>query len=90
MKNANIQQTSLTTYPFGKSKLLHQDLNDQNNLDFPEFTAPTPMTEQEIAPPLHVWERIANVLDQQDMQKKMLRKHQTVALTQPNSTRKLA
>lgn len=72
MKTTSIKQTSLTTYPFGKSKLVTEGKNDQDVLSFSEFTLPPPMTEKEIAPPLHVWERIANVLDEQDRQKQML------------------
>jgi hypothetical protein len=89
MKTTTTKQTSLTTYPFGKSKLVQDRQNDQELLSFPDFTLSPPMTEKEIAPPLHVWERIANVLDEQDKQKQMLRTPQPFQSHRNRSPRKL-
>jgi hypothetical protein len=41
-----------------------------HHLFFKDFTVPTnAMTEHEVAPPPHVWDKIACILDEQDRQK---------------------
>lgn len=77
MKATTINKTSFTNYPFGKSPFVQEGRQEQNPLSFQHFTVPTPMTEQEIAPPLHVWERIVSVLDEQDRTKSLLSKPQS-------------
>lgn len=37
--------------------------------NFKNFILPVPMTDQEVAPPLHVWDKIARILDEQDSKK---------------------
>ena len=59
-----------------------------NPLSFKEFTVPTPMTEQEIAPPVHVWDRIASVLDQQDRQKGILNTNSLFNISKEKKPRK--
>ncbi len=68
MKTVLAFSNTLTLYPFGKSQLQSSGATNKTFLTFEEFT-PTPMKENEIAPPKHVWDNIAQILDQQDRQR---------------------
>lgn len=68
MKNPNALANNFTPFQSSESHLDAGVLKGSNSLSLQHFTVPTPMTEQEIAPPVHVWERIASILDDQDRQ----------------------
>ncbi len=59
----------LNNYPFGTSRTFDVKNDELNPLTLKDFSSPTPMIEQQIAPPAHVWDKIVQVLDLQDKEK---------------------
>ncbi len=71
---ATSKKISFTTYPFGPGNLLQPNEQKDQQMTFPNFTVPNQFAEQQIAPPLHVWDKIAGILDEQDRHKAILEK----------------
>ncbi len=66
MKTISIS-SNISMYPFGKGPMSSKNKKIENCTNFLHTTvSPPPMIEQEIAPPLHVWEKISRILDEQD------------------------
>lgn len=57
---------------FGKSPAINQINEVDYERNFKNFILPVPMTDQEVAPPLHVWDKISRILDEQDSKKQRL------------------
>ncbi len=76
-KNQEIMKTK-TVYPnfskslVGKSPAITEIYEFNQEPNFKNFTLPVPMTDQEVAPPLHVWDKIARILDEQESKKQFL------------------
>jgi hypothetical protein len=69
MKPGPISDTNFQPIPLGANWDNVKGFNADNPFSFQEFTVPQPMPQQEVAPPAHVWEKIANVLDEQERMK---------------------
>lgn len=69
MKATTINTSSVISFQPGKQQMMPKGKAQPKPLSLKEFIVPTPISEQEIAPPAHVWDRIANVLDQLDREK---------------------
>jgi hypothetical protein len=69
MKPGPIPKTNFQSIPLGSNWDNAKSLNVDNPFSFQEFTVPQPMPQQEVAPPAHMWDRIASVLDEQDRMK---------------------
>jgi hypothetical protein len=69
MKPGPISKTNYQSIPLGSNWDSAKSLNVDNPFSFQEFTVPQPMPQQEVAPPAHMWDRIASVLDEQDRMK---------------------
>jgi hypothetical protein len=69
MKPGPIPKTNFQSIPLGSNWDSAKGLNVDNPFSFQEFTVPQPMPQQEVAPPSHVWDRIASVLDEQERMK---------------------
>ena len=69
MKPRPISKTNFQTVPLGLSWESVRGQNIDNPFSFQDFTVPQPMPQQEVAPPPHLWDKIANVLDEQDRMK---------------------
>lgn len=69
MKPRPISKTNFQTVPLGSNWDSVKGQNIDNPFSFQDFTVPQPMPQQEVAPPPHLWEKIANVLDEQDRMK---------------------
>ena len=76
-------------YPFGKNQMGGQPNKEDDLLPLHEFTVPVSMTPQEIAPPLYVWDRIANILDEQDRKKMLIKQTEAIAFGRKRSSRKV-
>ena len=69
MKTTTVQPNNSQSHLLGKSPTINEIYENDNEINFKNFTLPVPMTEQEVAPPLHVWDKIARILDEQDSKK---------------------
>jgi hypothetical protein len=69
MKPGSISETSLKPAPVGVNWDNVKGLHTDNPFSFQDFTVPQPMPQHEVAPPPHVWEKIARVLDDQEQMK---------------------
>ena len=66
MKPGPVTKTNFQPIPLGSSWDTAKGQHVDNPFSFKEFTVPQPMPQQEVAPPPHLWEKIASVLDEQD------------------------
>ena len=69
MKPGPITKTNFQPIPLGYSWDNSKGQNVDNPFSFNDFTVPQPMPQQEVAPPPHLWDKIASVLDEQDRMK---------------------
>ena len=69
MKNSNVQPGNSNSRLFEKNPTIKEIYENDHEINFKNFTLPVPMTDQEVAPPLHVWDKIARILDEQDSKK---------------------
>lgn len=63
---------------FGFSSVIWQNSIEKSIKSYQNLIVPTPMEHEEIVPPAHVWDKIAQILDEQDISKKETKplKHQ--------------
>ena len=71
-------------FNFVKNPVINEFYDYNDGINFKNFTVPVPMTEKEVAPPLHVWDKIVRILDEQDSKKQFL-KHSALYSFQPQS-----
>lgn len=88
MKPSPIQKTTLQSIPLSSSWDGVRGINVDNPFSFQEFTVPQPMPQQEVAPPAHVWDKIASVLDEQERMKAQAQASYTKASKKINNNRR--
>ena len=88
MKPGPITKSNFQSIPLGSNWDSAKGLNVDNPFSFQEFTVPQPMPQQEVAPPSHVWDKIANVLDEQDRMKAQAQASYTKASKKISNNRK--
>ena len=71
---ASAKKISFTTYPLGTGNSLQPNDQKDDSMTFTNFTVPNQFAEQQIAPPSHVWDKIAGILDAQDRHKALVEK----------------
>lgn len=86
--NTKIDQPNISKSLFGKSPAISEIYEIKKEPNFKNFTLPVPMTDPEIAPPLHVWDKIVRVLDEQDSKKQFLIKSSSRTFQPQTSTQK--
>ena len=69
MKPGPITQAHFHSIPLGSKWDGTKGNKADNPFSFQDFTVPQPMPQQEVAPPPHLWDKIANVLDEQNRMK---------------------
>ncbi|MCY7422922.1 MAG: hypothetical protein LH478_14415 [Chitinophagaceae bacterium] len=69
MRATTLRPNDSKNVNFGKTLVITEIYDFKSEINFKNFTVPVPMTEQEVAPPLHVWDKIARILDEQDSKK---------------------
>lgn len=69
MKANTFQPNFSKSLLFGESPDITEVFKFNYDRNFKNFTLPVHMTDQEVAPPLHVWDKIARILDEQDRKK---------------------
>ena len=72
MKATTLRPSDFKNFNFGQTPFINEIYDYKDEINFTNFTVPIPMTEQEVAPPLHVWDKIARILDEQDSKKQFL------------------
>ena len=70
MRATRVHPNDSINFNFGQTQINNEIYDFENEINFKNFTVPLPMTEQEVAPPLHVWDKIARKLDEQDRKKR--------------------
>ena len=70
MRATRVHPNDSMNFNFGQTPINNEIYDFENEINFKNFTVPLPMTEQEVAPPLHVWDKIARKLDEQDSKKR--------------------
>ena len=70
MKKSIVKLGNLNSRLFEKKPAINEIYENDHEINFKNFTLTVPMTDQEISPPLHVWDKIARILDEQDSKKK--------------------
>ena len=88
MKPGPISKAHFRSIPLGSSWDSVNGPSVDNPFSFQDFTVPQPMPQQEVAPPPHLWDKIANVLDEQDRMKAHAQASFTKATTKINHNRK--
>jgi len=88
MKPSPIQKSTFQPFPLSSNWDSVRGTNVDNPFSFQEFTVPQPMPQQEVAPPAHVWDKIASVLDEQERMKAQAQASYAKASKKINNNRK--
>ncbi len=69
MKPNIISKTNFQSLPSGNNWEGLKSERVNTSFTFQEFSLPQTMTQQDVEPPVHVWDKIVSVLDEQDRKK---------------------